>query len=1000
VTQSQLFISLLGNFSLTYRGETVPNFGGDRPISLLAYLLLHRHTAVSRQQLAFTLWPDSTDKQARTNLRNLLHTVRQTLPEADTYIKADFSTLQWQPNASYSLDVASLTAALAAAKEAVDEEEKQHCLETAVSLYHGDLLPGNYDDWIMPLREELRQTYLGALQQLIALLQARQAYRDAARYSQQLVQQDPLDERAYVQLMRLYALCGDRAGVRRTYEQCADLLHRELDVEPHPTTQAAYEQLLRPESPAAAPPAATSPTRPSLLPTPSTPFIGRETELAQIAQLLADPACRLLTIVGPGGMGKTRLALKTAVGHKPVFANGVAFIDLAPVASASLIAAAIAARLSINLSDLADHQTQLAAHLQDKEMLLVLDNMEHLLAGAALLSDLLAAAPGLKLLVTSRQRLELLEEWAFDLQGFPLPDNASPLADNGGVALFVQAAQRANHQFVLTAADETAVIRICQLVSGMPLGLQLAASWVRVLSCAEIVQEIERDFDFLSTSQRHLPERQRSLRTVFDYSWHLLSAAEREACGRLALFRGGFTREAAEVVAGATLPVLSGLVDKALVNWVGHGRYDMHELVCQYASERLHTQSDALITTQKAHAAYFLELAMESYNELQDEDSLRWFRAIDQEVDNFRAALNWTLQADKLELGLRLGSALRLYWWWRGYLREGLAWLETLLTRANQTGQIHTVPTEVLAAVYMEAGLLAGNLGELQSARAFLEQSLALYRQKEDQVGIARALNNLGFVTSTVGHFAEAEAYSRESLVIHHTVGYSNGMISAYLNLGTACFYQGHVPQSLEVLDEGLTLSRRHGHLLGTALLLGVKANGLRCLQQFEQAQAALLEAETLLREMSNRQGLAANLYYQAWLALDMRQTAEAAARFQESLRLHHQVHNNLGSASVFDGLAVLAWQVERPLPAIQLIAAADAVRQKIGSVPPLLHQQVLERVEQELQTAVGHTAFNAAWQSGQQLPFGEATAVALDLAAELGTVTGKNTASVAGLSD
>jgi predicted ATPase len=259
------------------------------------------------------------------------------------------------------------------------------------------------------------------------------------------------------------------------------------------------------------------------------------------------------------------------------------------------MAQAIAARLSLTLSDLADHRAQLAAHLKDKEMLLVLDNMEHLLADAALLSDLLAAAPGLKLLVTSRQRLELPEEWVFDLHGFPLPDGASPLADNGGVALFVQAAQRVNHQFVLTEEDETAVTRICQLVGGMPLGLQLAATWVRVLSCAEIAQEIERDLDFLSTSQRHLPERQRSLRAVFDYSWQLLSDAEQAVCSRLALFRGGFSREAAQAVAGAVLPVLSSLVDRALVNRLGDGRYDMHELVRQYAAEHLQAQPEALL---------------------------------------------------------------------------------------------------------------------------------------------------------------------------------------------------------------------------------------------------------------------------------------------------------------------------------------------------------------------------------------------------------------------
>jgi predicted ATPase/DNA-binding SARP family transcriptional activator len=977
VTPSSLVISLLGQFSLTYRGEPVRQFSGERLVSLLAYLLLHRHTAVSRQQLAFTLWPNSSDSQARTNLRNVLHTLRQTLPEADTFIEATFSTLRWRPDTPYSLDVAALIEALAATKAAADEEEKRRYLETAVLLYEGELLPGNYDDWIVPLREELRQIYLDALQQLIALLQGQQAYRAAARYAQRLVQQDPLDESAYVQLMCLHALSGNRAGVHRVYEQCAAALRRELDVEPDPATQDVYQQLTRHESPPLINQSAM-PIRQLPLPTPATPFIGRDTELAQIAQRLADPACRLLTIVGPGGMGKTRLALQTAVGHKLVFPHGAAFVDLTTVHTGYLMAQAIAARLSLPLSDLTDHRAQLAAHLKDKETLLVLDNMEHLLSDVALLSDLLAAAPGLKLLVTSRQRLELPEEWVFDLHGFPLPDGASPLADNGGVALFVQAAQRVvNHQFVLTAEDETAVTRICQLVGGMPLGLQLAATWVRVLSCAEIAQEIEHDLDFLSTRQRHLPERQRSLRAVFDYSWQLLSDAEQAVCSRLALFRGGFSREAAQAVAGAALPVLSSLVDRALVNRLGDGRYDMHELVQQYAAEHLPAQPEALLIDQEKHAAYFLQLATQAYNELQNEDSLTWFRAIDQEVDNFRAALGWALQANKLELGLRLGSALRLYWWWRGYLREGLEWLEVLLTHAEQTGQIHMVPATVLASVYMEAGLLGGNLGLLQPARAFLQQSLDLYRQEADSAGIARALNNLGFITSTAGQFAEAEAYSWESMALHRATGDFKGMVSAYLNLGTACLYQGKIEQSVAVLDEALALARQQGHRVGTALLLSIQGNGLRYLGKFEPAQAALGEAHMLLTEMNNRQGLAANLYFQGWLALDMGMTEAAATYFRDSLELHHQVHNSLGSAAVIEGVAELARRAERPLPAIHLLAAAAAIRQKVGAIPPVLHQQGTEETRLAMKTAVGNDAFDAAWCYGQQLSLEETIAIA-----------------------
>ena len=248
MTKPLLAITLLGEFSLTLAGNPVANFAGDRPVSLLAYLLLNRDLPQSRQQIAFKLWPDSSDSQARANLRNLFYTLRQTLPQADSYLAADSMTLQWRSDATFTLDVSDFEAALAAAKIAASPLDKINNLEAAVSLYKGDLLPSTYDDWIIPLREELRQSFLDALHQLATLLEQQQNYRAATRYSQRLLQQDPLDETVYVQLMRLHARNGDRAGVRRVYETCATLLSRELDIEPAPTTQAAYEQFLRLET--------------------------------------------------------------------------------------------------------------------------------------------------------------------------------------------------------------------------------------------------------------------------------------------------------------------------------------------------------------------------------------------------------------------------------------------------------------------------------------------------------------------------------------------------------------------------------------------------------------------------------------------------------------------------------------------------------------------------------------------------------------------------------
>ena len=471
-------------------------------------------------------------------------------------------------------------------------------------------------------REQLRQEFAAALSDLVALRERQGDYAGALRPAQRLLQTDPLNEAAYIQLMRLHAKLGDRAAVQRLYQNCVTVLERELDVEPSPATQQAYQEFMRmaptlPRQLVPLPPQGDAPPleraaptaqpaqqgqdaapergwRPRPLPTPATPFLGREVELAQIAERLADPSCRLLTLLGPGGIGKTRLALQVAVGHQPVFADGVAYVSLAGLEAgdrleanlASDLASALAGALNAPFRDSEDAQSQLAAVLRPLELLLVVDNFEHLTGAAELLADLLAAAPRCKLLVTSRQQLDLLEEWVYELQGLPLPTGAAD-EENSALALFERSARRSSHAFVLDAANREAAVQICRLVGGMPLAIELAAGWVRLLSCGEIAAEVSRSLDVLAASQRNIPERHRSMRAVFDYSWRLLSAEEQAVLAALSLFAGGFGRDGALAVARAGLPMLMALAAKSLVQRMDAGRYMLHELVRQYAQERL-----------------------------------------------------------------------------------------------------------------------------------------------------------------------------------------------------------------------------------------------------------------------------------------------------------------------------------------------------------------------------------------------------------------------------
>lgn len=587
-----LKISLFDKFGLWVDGELVSSLGGDRPITLLAYLLLHRHTPQSRQQLAYTLWPDSTDSQARANLRNLYFTLRHTLPRADSLLLADSTTIQWLPDICLSLDVADFEGALLAAGATESIQEKIKHLEAAVNLYRGDLLPGNYDDWIIPYREEFHQANIDALHQLVALYQHQQEYRAASRIGQKLLQLDPLDETTYVNLMRLHALSGDRAGVRRIFEQCATALQRELDIEPSPATLAAFERFFRQEAPLPIikeRPDELASLRCRPLPVPPTQFIGREAELAYLAELLAHPECRLLTITGPGGMGKTRLALQSAVRHQAIFVDGVVFVPLAPVQEACRLASSVAAAMELEVGETDAAERLLFDYLYQKKLLLILDNFEHLMPGVRLISQLLTQSPRLKLIVTSRKRLLLQEEWVVEINGLFLPDHPSleNLAENNAAALFVHHAHRASSQFQPDAADYEAIFEICELLEGVPLSIELAASWVRIVSCPDILAEIRHSLDFLQATHHHIPERHRNLQAVFDHSWRLLSAREQQILRRLAVIQGSFDRDDAEKVAGATLLDLISLADNALLRYVKPDRYILHDLIRQYARKQL-----------------------------------------------------------------------------------------------------------------------------------------------------------------------------------------------------------------------------------------------------------------------------------------------------------------------------------------------------------------------------------------------------------------------------
>ncbi|MDX1414998.1 MAG: BTAD domain-containing putative transcriptional regulator [Candidatus Promineifilaceae bacterium] len=899
-TEAQLKVSLLGGFSLVYQGQPIPGLHGDRPISLLAYLLLHRQTAVSRQQLAFTLWPDSSDSQARTNLRNLFYTLRHTLPDADSFLAADTMTLQWREDADVELDVAQFEVALAAAKTAVSAQEQALHLETALSLYKGDLLPGNYDDWIIPIREDLRQAFQDALHQLLHLLQQIGDYRAAARAGQRLIQHDPLDEPAYVQLMRLHALNGDRAGVRRVYDACVLALRRDLDVEPSPATEAAYKELLQLETSPSGPQRVpfSAPIRPSPLPAATTLFVGRETELAQIAERLADPDCRLLTIVGPGGIGKTRLALHAAAGHIPVFDDGAAWVPLNALQTPEQLAAALAQALNFRLRGAANVETELFPLLAPMKMLLVLDNFEQLLPAADFLTRLLERTTELKLLVTSRQALELPQEWRFDLGALPLPEevSADALVDNSAVQLFVQSGRRAAGSFAPTEADYPLIAHICELVGGMPLGIELAASWLRLLSCAEIAQEIEKNLDFLTVTLHHLPQRHRSLRDLFEYSWRLLTREEQQILLRLSIFRGGFTREAAQQVAAADLQQLAALVDRTLVQRTAVGRYSLHNVIRTYAADHLQADPAAAAETARRHSSHFLRWLAKQDGELRGAGQKGALTAAAADLANIRLA--WQRAAAQQESELLFPAAFPLFYFYevRGFLSEGEAALRLAADSLSlAAGPADLAAQQAVCALHIYQAFLGFRQGKVAAAHALLQSAVAELETAANKTLLSHALCYLGIVEWALGHFSPAAEYLQSALTLALEQGDEWETVMAQVYLSLLGHDQGRLEEARRQLTAVLPTAEKLGdpRLLANFLLISGRINLL--LGYLTDAERQLAHCLERAHETRDPNGITYALLYLGMVKQAQGDLTEARQLIGQSMALYVEFNDRVG---------------------------------------------------------------------------------------------------------
>ncbi len=788
-------------------------------------------------------------------------------------------------------------------------------------------------------------------------------------------------------------------------------------------------------------PAASAAAAPSVepfwkVPTSFTSLVGREQDVAALCTLLARPDVRLLTLLGVGGIGKTRLAIQVASQLRERFADGVCFVGLAPISDPSLVISSIARELGLQEAGAQPLVETVKAWLRDKHFLLLLDNFEQIASAALLLEDLLAACPRLVILVTSREVLHLSAEHLFPVPPLSLPDLAQlpgheQLSQYAAVSLFVQRAQANKPDFTLTPANARTIAEICVRLDGLPLAIELAATRIRVLPPQALLARLDQRFQVLTGGSRTLPLRQQTLRNTIQWSYDLLDEEEQRLFRCLSVFVGGCTLEAVEAVytasddgnaAGAVLYGVSSLVDKSLLKPIEQAeekgeepRFVVLETIREYGLEALEMSGEREATRQ-VHALHFLRLAEQAERELRGSQQAVWLERLEREHDNLRAAMQWSVERGEaghsMETALRLGGTLALLRLWqvRGPLSEGRSFLERALARSE--GAAVTVRAKALEA----AANLASFQDDTDRAEALFEGSLALYRELEDKRGMAASLFWLGGIASQMNDLARAHVSIGEALTLQREVGDKEGTAWSLFGLAALASVQGEYANARALYEEGLSMHRQLGNKHGVewslfrlaevifvsqgdpakvhALLeegvaffkeLGDKdgfasscqLRGRLALSQGDAATARSLleESARIYRELGHRQNTAESLSLLARVEARLGAHARAHTLSEESLALAREVGDRSTIAFTMEGLAGVVLAQGNPKWTARLLSAAESLRMANGTPLPPVERADYERLVATARTQLGQATFATAWAEGRTMTLEQALA-------------------------
>ncbi len=982
-----VYLYLLGSFRVAFGQGSAPSktdkhpfvdrvaFGNPRPPpppavpfrlgtrkveALLAYLALHPG-AHAREKLAALCWGEVSDVQARNSLRNALATINRKLDPR--LLIVDRECVEINPAFPLWVDAVQLT-------DGRGTPFTRANAQTLVELYRGDLLADFYDDWIIAERDRLRARYVETLLRLVQDARSCSEYARAIQLARQVLAREPANERAHQHLMFAYVASGNPAAALAQYDECRRALRAELDVEPMPETTALYEWCKR------TPSAASSAARITNLPIPISSFIGRQREVTELKKLLAPISSqaitrgahhnhranapydnlrpphvsgrvqaaggvRLLTLTGAGGSGKTRLAIAVATDLLDAFKDGVWWVELSPFSDPWLVPQAVARALGVREAGTQPILQALVQFLAPRQCLLVLDNCEHLLSACAEITEhLLCACPNLTIVATSREALGITGEhnWLVPLLTLPTPDtHLDKLKENDAIRLFVARAHAVKTDFQLTERNAPAAAQICRTLDDIPLAIELAAARVSMLSLNEIAGKLDNCFNLLTMGSRTALPRQQTLRAMIDWSYDLLSPGDALLFRQLAVFTGGRTLDAASHVCTADvslLNTLNHLVNKSLLYTEerdGTTRYRFLETIRQYAREKL-VRSGEAEPLRRRHLDYFLAWAEKAAVELQGGAQVEWTNRLEAEHENLGAALQYALEANAVESGMRLAVALGRFWELRGYASEALRWLQEFLASPVP------VPAALRARALYRMGYLQFHLCDYANARVAYRASLALQIEIGDKLGSAQTLGSLAGISWAEQNYRGARELLEQSLVVRREVGSKIGIASALNNLGIVAAFEHDYAAARAYLDESLVINVELGNQWGSA-----------------DALQNLAELDVLEQK-----------------------TDDARDHLRRALELYRSLQGKPGIVRTLESLATVAIIEERARIAAQLFGAVEMLRENIHL--PLMPSAVEEhaRYVERVRAALGQPAFDAAWTEGRALSPDQAIELAL----------------------